>query len=133
MEKRTLRRGTNRAEAGRIPAALPKLGSGVDAHAIDNRRHEHRHPFQGRGDTQGILAVAHFLASGPRVDHRHAVLGQRARLVAADVGRVAHGLTGRELSDQVHIFHHLAGAVRKADRDGKRKTLRHGDDHDGHG
>lgn len=40
---------------------------------------------------------------------RHAVGGERARLVGADGGRVAHGLARVQVTDQVVVFHHFLG------------------------
>eukprot|EP00968_Pinguiococcus_pyrenoidosus_P011104 scaffold888_cov246-Pinguiococcus_pyrenoidosus.AAC.15 len=71
--------------------------------------------------TQRVAALGiDLFVRGPRrpeLHHRHAVLGQRARLVAADVGGVAHGFAGGQHADETLIFVHLARAVGQRDRD----------------
>ena len=53
--------------------------------------------------------------------HRHAVHGERARLVGADGRRVAHCLAGVEVPDQVVVLHHFLG------KRGKQRYLRRRD------
>ena len=67
----------------------------------------------------------------PPPDDRHAVLRQRPRLVAADVGGVAHGLARVEVADEVLVGQHLLGGVGQTDGDGEGQSFGDGDDDDG--
>ena len=75
-------------------------------------------------DAKGkFLAVK--VSKEPMLDHRHAVLRQRARLVGADHRRSTHRLAGMQLAHQVVFLQHLAHAQGKAHGDAHRQSLGH--------
>lgn len=83
--------------------AYQNLGgiSTVDRNAIDNE-------VQDFGQ-EDIRAWDLTVMDAPNISlyHSHSVHGQRARLIRADGGGIAHGLTSIQVPHQVIVFHHF--------------------------
>ncbi len=65
-------------------------------------------------------------------DHLHLVLGERACLVRADGGCVAHDLAGLEMPHEVVVPKHTRSGESQREGHSQRETFRYGNDNDGH-
>lgn len=87
----------------------------VDGNGIDEQ-------LQGLGiDGTGVRDLLVVDIADVGLHNCHAIGGQRARLVRADGGGIAHGLTGIQVAYQIVVFHHFLGAGA-----GERATVRRG-------
>ena len=96
-------------------------------------RHRPREQRPGRGRAVRFRKGAPPLAVGEEYLGRHAVLGERARLVGADGRHRAEGLDGRQPPDERVVAAQGAGAQRQGDGDDGGERLGDRCDREAHG